>query len=98
MTAKRLPLAGAAMVSLAACAAYFAASATLRSELAARMGLSYTALGIVAALTAVALLAFHRSVRTSRFDEIETVHDDRLTVTSEPGKGIAFSFQLPLLS
>jgi len=53
------------MISLAACAACFAAFAPLRSELAAGRGLSYTALGIAAALTAGALLVFHHNVRRS---------------------------------
>jgi len=29
---------------------------------------------------------------------IETVHDGKLSVASEPGKGSAFSFELPILT
>ncbi|MCK4601863.1 MAG: PAS domain-containing protein, partial [Phycisphaerae bacterium] len=67
-TAKRLGLASMALISLGASAAYYATVMAMRGYAIPRAGLNYLVLGLVAALTALVLLVFwrsvHRSVRT----------------------------------
>ena len=66
MTAtKRLGLAGLALISLGASAAYFATMMSMQGYILPRGGLSYLVLGTVAALTAVVLVMFWRSVNRS---------------------------------
>ena len=64
-TAKKLGVAGAALIPLGAGAAYFATMTVMHDRLLARQGFNYVALGVVAALTAALLVVFHRSVRRS---------------------------------
>ena len=62
-TAKRLGLATMSLISLGACAAYYATIMSMHGRLAPRPGTSYVILGLVAALTAVVLLVFWRSLQ-----------------------------------
>jgi len=63
--AKRLGLAGAALVSLGASAAYYATVMVMQGRIKPGAGVHYVLLSIVAALTAVVLLVFWRSVHRS---------------------------------
>ncbi|MDY6913930.1 MAG: ATP-binding protein [Planctomycetota bacterium] len=67
-TAKRLGVATIALISLGASAAYYATMMAMRGYAMPRMGLNYLVLTLVAALTALVLLVFwrsmHRSVKT----------------------------------
>jgi len=64
-TAKRLGLAGVSLISLGASAAYFATMMAMRNRIEAETNLNYVVLGAVAALTAVVLLVFHRTMSRS---------------------------------
>ncbi len=64
-TVKRLGLAGAALISLGASAAYYVTMMTLQSRLERPTAFNYLVLGGVAALTAVVLLVFWRGVNKS---------------------------------
>jgi len=67
-TAKRLGLATMALISLGASAAYYATMMAMQGYVVPHSRLNYLVLGLVAALTALVLLVFwrsvHRSVRT----------------------------------
>lgn len=67
-TAKRLGLAGVALISLGASSAYFATMMAMQGNIIPQTGFSYVVLGVVAALTAVVLLVFYRSVNRSITD------------------------------
>ncbi|HAU36618.1 MAG TPA: hypothetical protein DCX07_02735 [Phycisphaerales bacterium] len=64
-TAKRLGLATVALISLGGSAAYYATMMAMQGYSVPRSGLSYLVLGLIAALTALVLLAFWRSVQRS---------------------------------
>jgi len=61
-TAKRLGLAGVGLVSLGASGAYFATMMAIHSTVPSQAGFNYLVLALVAALTALVLLAFYRGV------------------------------------
>jgi two-component system, OmpR family, phosphate regulon sensor histidine kinase PhoR len=63
--AKRLGLAGITLISLGASAAYYVTLMTMQGRGYQPGGMGYTVLGVVAALTAVVLLVFWRSVNRS---------------------------------
>ncbi len=61
-TAKRLGLASMALISLGASGAYFAARMAMQSRVMSNTGFNYPVLALVAALTALVLFVFYRSV------------------------------------
>ena len=64
-TAKRLGLAGISLISLGASAAYYVTLMAMQDHRFGATNFSYVVLGVVAALTAVVLLVFWRSVNRS---------------------------------
>lgn len=64
-TAKRLGLAGIFLISLGASAAYYATMMAMQGRMGAPSGFNYIVLGGVAALTAVVLFVFWRSINRS---------------------------------